>query len=122
MSGLVPIEPVAGIFGEGVRAMRVRSGTLHPLNPGDYVGLSPVDSFVYDALYLLWDGSGAQLYRCASDFAGGISIKSDDKGSAFTVTREKFREMVLGLAIAYCHVIDRERFEAWIGEGPATRC
>ena len=95
-----------------LRIMQVDGDNMEPTlrSRFDYVLVAPVDSYHHEGIYVL-DADpfpGMLLYRCTSDFAGGVRLLNDNKvyRQDHRVPREWFAQHVLGKVVALIKVQD----------------
>lgn len=85
----------------GLRLHEIADDTMTPtLKAGDVVLVKPAHDYIADGLYLVGD-SAPRFYRVASRVTSSdLSLMSDNERYApEVVTREWFREHVLGIAV-----------------------
>lgn len=76
-----------------------------------YLVMQPVDRFEYDGVYALQIDGEPLVYRCESNFRGGIHIQPDNRAySAWTIPRAAFAQIVLGVCVGELHIRDRRAF------------
>jgi phage repressor protein C with HTH and peptisase S24 domain len=101
------IEPLHAFIGTP-RFLPVEGDVMSPtLRRGDYVVVVPVDRYQGDGLYA-FDLHGAPvIYRCMSNFKGGIAVIPDNKlYSTWDFTVKEFDDTVIGKIAATCKVLD----------------
>lgn len=114
MNALIPAPiPADNILSDKLRIHPVISDAMEPTLKGgrDYVLLAPVDSYVGEGIYAVFDGFGVpELFRVASDFGKGLRLFRDNKQyQEHVLTIEKFEEVVVAFMVAEIKVKD-ERF------------
>jgi hypothetical protein len=99
------------MFANGnVRAHPVESDRMEPsLFKGEFVGITPIDHFHGDDIYLVSNHGYPEIYRCQSNFRGGIDLRQDRSGDLViaTIPHADFADLVLGRVIAVCGYINR---------------
>lgn len=93
----------------------VTSDGMNPTLRGgwDYVLAAPVDSFVYDSLYVVDFAGCPTIYRCQNCFDGSLRLSRDNPVySDLVMTAERFSEVVLGIVVCDLKVRDADRMAA----------
>jgi hypothetical protein len=94
------------------RFIQVRGDQMEPtLTQRDFVAVVPVSEFIRDSVYVVADAFGTPIVQrcqwlpaCGLE-PGSVMIFGDRPGSVKAlVTREQFREMVLGIVAAHIKV------------------
>ncbi len=86
----------------------VGEGMAPTLRHGDFVAVIPVSGFRCDALYVLDLAGEAGVYRCSSNFKGGVdAYKDNPRLGRYTLTRAEFEDAAIGQVLATCNIQDR---------------
>lgn len=107
--------PTVNSCGTGtMRLVPIGGDTMEPtLKRGDAVAVVPVTRFSYDSLYVVDVDTTTRVYRCSSDFCGGVVLSNDNKAySSLQMSRDEFAEIVIGQVAVLCRVIDRSLLDA----------
>lgn len=79
---------------------------------GDLLAVVPLDRFRGDAIYMISVEGVPLPFRCTSERAGQILLRSlDPRGGAATMTADEFGEVLLGQVLATCKVLDPSLLE-----------
>jgi hypothetical protein len=121
---VVRIPAIMSAVADGLgqpRLMPIEDDAMQPeLRHGDLVVVVPIDHFRCDGLYVLDVSGTAAVYRCSSNFRGGIEARRDNPlYSDWTFpTGAEFDAHVLGYVVATVKVIDRPAFQAAVRAEP----
>lgn len=113
-----PIAPVPLARPANLFMIDVRGDHMEPTyRAGEHnLVMEPVDRFQYDGVYALDIDGEPLVYRCESDFKGGIHVQPDNSAySGWTVPRAAFAQIVLGICVGELRIRDRRAFQT----GPA---
>lgn len=97
------VAPSARRENPSPRFTPIDNDTMEPtLRRGDYVAVLPCEGYEVEGFYLIDLGGSSRIFRCCSDYRGGIDLISDNAAyPKHTLTREEFGQHVLGRAVAH---------------------